>query len=369
MMSYPPALPNNPSSLTSLPSNASHNSLASSSSYSVDEFAGGNRKTSADLSYLSLGGGEGGGAVQNGIYRSVSPTVKSDPGSGLLVMKPAVTGESPASSTGKRSPLLGNKSFSLQIGGGGGEGEGFGDVGSQDSDKDASDSSSSKASEEVVSRVSTDSSPVTHPIKKLERRYTETFTSSSRRSLSVRGSGFYPNQVVSPTASIGSIAGGGGSRGSVKQRANPSASSGTLRQRRATVSTTVPLRVKGRMKKVKILLAGDDTCLSNTAKAYAHLRTKEPNLFNNLDIEFFYIPLSKAVIGGSGDQGGSSSWSSSGSLDLPEPACEQGGDENGQDVMIGHYMSHVDSWYEQNVMLAVHNSLRLLMNVSYFYNL
>ena len=333
----------------------SHTSLASSTgSCSVDEF-GSNPKSSTDLSYL----GNDVGTAQNGTNRSVSPTVKSDPGIGLLINKSHVPGEPPLSPISKKSPHLTTKSLSLQITSGPSEGEGFGDMGSQDSDKDTSDTSSSRASEEIVSRVSIDTSSTSS--RKMERRYTESFTSSSsRRNLSLRGSGFYPHQMVSPTSSIGSIVAGSGSRGSVKQRANPSGT-GTLRQRRAnTMSYTVQPKQKRRLKKVKMLIAGDDTCISNAAKAYSHLRIKEPNLFSSLDLEFLYIPLSKAIIGGSEH----SHSSQSASIDLPEPTLEIGKEENGQDVMIGQYLSHTDTWYEQNVMLAVHNSLRLLLNVS-----
>ena len=290
-------------------------------------------------------------------YRSISPTARSDPGMGLLI-KPTKLEPLPLSPLGsKHSPLTSSQSLSLQVGG---EGDGFGDTASQDSDRTSD--SGSKISEEVGSRVSMDSTSTHPPCKRrLERRHTESFTSGSRKNLSLRGSAFYPNQVVSPTSSlIGSIA-SAGSRGSVKQRANPSAS-GTLRVRRAnTISRGVAGgRSKGRTRKVKILLAGDDYCVSNMAKAYAHLHIKEPNLFSSLDIEFLYIPLSKAVIG-SGDQTPSTV---GGVMDLPESGCDMGGEESGRDVLIGQYLSHVDSWYEQNVMLAVHNSLRILMNVS-----
>ena len=338
----------------SLPSNQSQNSLASCSSLSIDEFNGVSGKVSSDNLYPGSDTSlmpNGGGVA----YRSISPTAKSDPGMGLLIKSTKLEAP-PLSPLGKRSPLTSSQSLSLQVGG---EGDGFGDTASQDSDRTSD--SGSKISEEVGSRVSVDSSS-THPPSKrrLERRYTESFTSGSRKNLSLRGSAFYPNQIVSPTSSLmGSIA-SGGSRGSVKQRANPSAS-GTLRQRRSnTVSGGVAgSRWKGRTRKVKILLAGDDSCVSNMAKGYTHLRIKEPNLFSGLDIEFLYVPLSKAVIG-SGDQ---SPPTVGGVMDLPESGCDMGGDESGRDILIGQYLSHVDSWYEQNVMLAVHNSLRLLMNV------
>ena len=347
MMSYPP--PNQPSSNNVF----SLTSLASSGSCSVDEFN--NPKSSSDLTCIS--DDNRGGVVQNGINRPMSPTAQSDPGMSLRIKKTgSPQGSSPRSPISRKGAILGPKSMSVHVTSNVSEAEGLG-FGEMDSQ---SDTSSSRASEEIVSRVSTESSS-NNAVKKIERRHTEHFGSSGiRRNLSIRGSGAYSNQIVSPTASVASIA-TGGSRGSVKQRANPSAT-GTLRSRRAnTVGSAVRPRIKGKMKKVKIILAGNDICLSNTAKAFCHLRTKEPSLFSNLDVEFLYIPLSRALVGSSDLHPPTQA----GSLDLPEPINEEGVEDSGRDVLIGQYLSHVDSWYEQNVMLAVHNALRLLLNVSW----
>ena len=50
--------------------------------------------------------------------------------------------------------------------------------------------------------------------------------------------------------------------------------------------------------------------------------------------------------------------------DLPEPMLEQL-DMSGNDIHIGRFLAHMDSWYERNVMLTVHHTLRLLPSVSW----
>ena len=112
-----------------------------------------------------------------------------------------------------------------------------------------------------------------------------------------------------------------------------------------------------RLRVLKIVLSGNDLLVCHTAKAYAYLLVEEPNLFVGLDIRFYHVPLSTAS---------GADWqtrelnSATDTLDamLEQPnAC-------GSDVNIGRYMSHLDSWYERNVALAVHHSLRLIPAVS-----
>ena len=191
---------------------------------------------------------------------------------------------------------------------------------------------------------------------KLERRYTTDSTSiahSAYRRSTFSKSGTF--SAVSPTSASGT-----GSIRGVKQRAAPS-NSLRLKSRRNQSLISTLRGTKAKSKTLKLVLVGDDDMISNTAKAFTELRSKEPNLFWNLDVEFNYIPLSQA----------SSAWAeinrmSGASLtlsDLPEPANEPKNGKMAGDVLIGRYVSHMDSWYEQNVMLAVHNILRLLPNV------
>ena len=166
------------------------------------------------------------------------------------------------------------------------------------------------------------------------------------------------NQVISPTSSVGNIRG-------VKHRANPTASmklKSQMRPRSASASVFSNLRSK--MKVLKIILAGNDHIVSNTAKAFTHLRSQEPNLFWNLDIQFFHVPLSKASSGWATLQNGTKGLASQNG-DLPEAVSDQQNDCEGGDVLIARYLAHMDSWYEKNVMLAMHNILRVLPSVSW----
>ena len=47
----------------------------------------------------------------------------------------------------------------------------------------------------------------------------------------------------------------------------------------------------------------------------------------------------------------------------PEPMMEQF-NTSGNDVHIGRFLAHMDSWYERNLMIAAHHLLRLLPAVS-----
>ena len=212
------------------------------------------------------------------------------------------------------------------------------------------------------SRYSIDYSPTTarrNTTASLERRGTLdthlTALSSSLRKGQRPPISLYSNQAASSTAAMGPAASGSVR---VKYRPNPTA---TRSLRRAKKSSTITAAIvphdRSRVKIVKLVLAGDDNLVGNAARAFAQLRTQEPNLFLNLDVQFFHVPLTEAVPR-------SSSKHASASGDLPEPANEGDGREGGDDVQLGRYLGHMDSWYERNVTLAVYNTLRLLPSVS-----
>lgn len=113
---------------------------------------------------------------------------------------------------------------------------------------------------------------------------------------------------------------------------------------------------------LKIVLAGGDLLVCHTAKAYMQLLSEEPNLFNGLDIRFYHVPLSMAT--GADWQTSERIPNSTGNGDGPETIVGYQLNTCGLDVNIGRYMSHLDSWYERNVALAIHHSLRLLPPVS-----
>lgn len=319
-------------SQTSLDSTGSGALLETSSATEVPNGIG--PRSSFELTSISEqwnGGGGGESRVNGSALRPTSPAAKSDPGISVLQVR-RHSSHTPAHSA---------------------DVEGF------NSQDDTSDTSS-RTSEEATSRFSTDS-PRGRPI--LERRHTENFSSSGGHHLPARRStlgkvqmGSYSNQAVSPVSGTGSLR--------VKQRANPS-NSLRLKNRRIQPVTAVLSGPPGKSRTIKFVIAGDDDMLSNAAKAFTQLRSKEPNLFWGLDIEFHYLPLSQASSGLSGGVLSSSTslGSSTGLIDLPEPANENKSPELGGDVLIGRYLSHMDSWYEQNVMLAIHNVMRLLPNV------
>ncbi len=181
-----------------------------------------------------------------------------------------------------------------------------------------------------------------------------------------------PHQLAGRTNSISGGVGGtisplGGGR--VKIRANPSATISIKRkQRNSSVALLSPTH-KNNLKLVKVVLTGNDVLVSHAAKAYCYLRCEEPNLLNGLDVRFYYVPLSRASLIHSLNSDSapptlsSSSSPSATSSDLPEPMFEQI-DTSGNDVHIGRFLSHMDSWYERNVMIATHHLLRLVPCVS-----
>lgn len=325
-------------SQTSLDSTGSGTLLETSSVSEVPNGVG--LRSSFELTSISEQWNDGEGRMNGGGLRPTSPAAKSDPGLSHLQVRPPV------------SHLTVGRNHSV-------DGECFG---SQD---DTSDTSS-RTSEEAVSRYSTDS-PRPRPV--LERRHTENFSSSGGHYLQTRRStlgkvqmGSYSNQATSPISGSGSLR--------VKHRPNPS-NSLRLKNRKIQPIAAVlsgPGGNPGKSRIIKFVIAGDDDMISNAAKAFTQLRSKEPNLFWGLEIEFHYIPLSQTSSGLSPSNVTSGSTSGSvpvpfGSGDLPEPANESKDVELGGDVLIGRYLSHMDSWYEQNVMLAVHNVTRLLPNV------
>ena len=117
-----------------------------------------------------------------------------------------------------------------------------------------------------------------------------------------------------------------------------------------------------KLRVLKIMLAGNDQLVCHAAKAYAHLLTEEPNLFTGLDVRFYHVPLSCAT---------TADWmaperntATSSGRDSPETVVGELTNSCGLDVNIGRFMSHLDSWYERNVALAVHHSLRVLPPIS-----
>ena len=166
----------------------------------------------------------------------------------------------------------------------------------------------------------------------------------------------YSNQAAASSTAMGP-SGTGSVR--VKHRRNPTATQSLRRSKKSsTITAAIVPHDRSRVKILKVVLAGDDNLVGNAARAFAQLRTQEPNLFLNLDVQFFHIPLSERT----GQSNSKQQASSAG--DLPEPANEKDGGNIGDDVLLGRYLAYMDSWYERNVMMAVHNTLRLVPYVS-----
>ena len=150
----------------------------------------------------------------------------------------------------------------------------------------------------------------------------------------------------------------------VKMRPNPSANL-SLRQkkvRKTSAGIVTPVQ-NPNLKILKIVLAGNDLLVSHMAKAYAYLQLEEPNLLSGMEVRFYYIPLSRASVAHwQLHEFSTASQMTNG--DLPEPMLEQL-DMSGNDIHIGRFLAHMDSWYERNVMLTVHHTLRLLPSVSW----
>ena len=124
------------------------------------------------------------------------------------------------------------------------------------------------------------------------------------------------------------------------------------------VGTGSPIHTNSpKLRVLKVVLAGNDQLVCHAGKAYAHLLTEEPNLLSGLDVRFYHVPLSAAT---------TADWSiperntATNGRDSPDTLVGEQPNSCGFDVCIGRYMSHLDSWYERNVALAVHHSLRLL---------
>lgn len=164
-----------------------------------------------------------------------------------------------------------------------------------------------------------------------------------------------------------SISGGNvmGSLRSIQLRKSTSHSlSVKQRSRKTSTSAVVSPTHNPDLKLIKIVLTGNDILVSHTAKAYAYLQMEEPNLFSGIEMRFYHVPLSRASVLHGIDIGGSSLYSATPqNPDLPEPLLEQV-NISGNDVHIGRFMAHMDSWYERNLMIAVHHLLRILPSVS-----
>ena len=150
----------------------------------------------------------------------------------------------------------------------------------------------------------------------------------------------------------------------VKMRPNPSANPSLRHKKVRKTSAGIVTPVQNpNLKILKIVLAGNDLLISHMAKAYAYLQLEEPNLLSGMEVRFYYIPLSRASV---------AHWqlhelsmaSQLANGDLPEPMLEQL-DMSGNDIHIGRFLAHMDSWYERNVMSTVHHTLRLLPSVSW----
>ena len=93
-------------------------------------------------------------------------------------------------------------------------------------------------------------------------------------------------------------------------------------------------------------------------------RQNEPDLFSNLVVQFYYVPLSVSTF--TRGEGSSSGKSKKNDSALPEYMLEHSQNSLvGEDVWLACYLSQFDSWYERNVLLAVHNALRIIPAVSH----
>ena len=191
-------------------------------------------------------------------------------------------------------------------------------------------------------------------------------SSSLTASLSGPGVRRYPSNAGSAAPSRSMSISGNPLQSSLRMQLKRKSTSYSLsvksRSRKASVLSPTH---KPNLKLVKVVLAGNDILVSHAAKAYAHLRMEEPNLFSGLELRFYYVPLSRASTLYGIEMGGASFGSTPPkNPELPEPMMEHI-DTSGNDVHIGRFLAHMDSWYERNLMIAVHHLLRLLPFVSY----
>ena len=230
------------------------------------------------------------------------------------------------------------------------------DRASQDSTSSKPHSNSSGTSEEGVSesRSLSHSSPrlmarrQTAPVIQRPRSGSSLGTSPLATPPSVRR---YANVAQHHPSRTMSISGGGNSM-RVKTRVNhASLSIKKRRMRKNSVNVTSPIH-KPNFKLLKIVLAGNDLLVSHCARAYAYLKSEEPNIFGGIELRFYHVPLSRATADGQVPDPSSGS-------ELPEPILEQV-DLSGNDVHIGRFLAHMDSWYDRNVFKTVHHALRLL---------
>ena len=95
-------------------------------------------------------------------------------------------------------------------------------------------------------------------------------------------------------------------------------------------------------------------------------RVNEPSLFTELQIKFFYVPLSEVSTATQATLNATHHHKSSDSADhLIQPLVD-GAQPSlyGEDVWLGCFLGNMDSWYERNVLLATHNLLRIIPSVS-----
>ena len=96
-------------------------------------------------------------------------------------------------------------------------------------------------------------------------------------------------------------------------------------------------------------------------------RIHEPSLFTELQIKFFYVPLSEVSTATQATLNSAPHHhKSSESADhLIQPLVD-GAQLSlyGEDVWLGCFLGNMDSWYERNVLLATHNLLRMIPSVS-----
>ena len=90
-------------------------------------------------------------------------------------------------------------------------------------------------------------------------------------------------------------------------------------------------------------------------------RQDEPALFTNLEVRFYYIPLSVTTFVSSAEDRSALKKKDN----MPEFLSEASQNSIlGEDVWLACYLSQFDSWYERNVLLAVHKALRIIPAVS-----
>jgi len=106
---------------------------------------------------------------------------------------------------------------------------------------------------------------------------------------------------------------------------------------------------------------------SNILYVLVFCRINEPSLFTDLQIQFYYVPLSEVSTATEASLN-SAPHHHRKSLDsadyLVQPLMESTQLLHGEDVWLGCFVGNMDSWYERNVLLTTHNLLRIIPSVS-----